>query len=361
MSADLYDEDLNESIVDGFKRIDLIRTYKVITDSRTDSAFAARNQAGVPKLGAVVSTTTGEILQVTNVHPRRAAVDQTGRLWMVAVTMSNGTNDFPRDINGRPVSNVTQAVKDVDIQWLEEQEDVTGAKLLSITKKKPWDDAGPGDVLTVPNWLQAQQSGTGPVTNSAGVVQDVQRSTFRKLITVSKWVGTWTDYSDYLGKINTDEITITQGDAQGTKLTEVCPARSLLLHDVIKEDVWQDGILYFRQRFVLSKHPRRWIHSQIDQGTKRILIVDEQYKPDNSGDKIDQAYLDAANIESTWGYEEITTTDQNGNVVALGEPVRFNGWGSNSPNERAATYDGNEPVFMNYQVYGERSFAGLNL
>lgn len=361
MSVNLYDEDLNESIVDGFKRVDLVRTYKVITDSRTDSAFVARNQSGVPQLGSIASTTTGEILQVTNVHPRRAALDQTGRLWMVAVTMTNGTNDFPRDINGRPVSNITQAVKEVDIQWLEFHEDVTRAKLLSITKEKPWVDAGPADVQAVPVWMQPQLSGSGAITNSASIAQDVQKSYFRKMITVSAWVGTWTDYSSYLGKTNLDTITITQGDAGGTKLTETCDPFTLLLHDVIKEDVWLDGTLYFRRRFVLSKNPQKWIHSELDRGTHRICVIDQQYKPDNSDTKMDQAYLDNANITGTWGYEPIVTTDQNGNAVSVGEPVRFNGWGSDSPNDRVNSYNEYLPYYLNYKVYGEIAFAGLGL
>ena len=361
MSVALYNEDLNESIADGYKRIDLVRTYQVILNSRSDGAFAARNQLGVPKIKDLFNTTTGEKLVVTNVHPRRPAVDTTGRLWFVDVTMTNGTNDYPRDIYGTPVSNPTLAVKDVDISYLEFQEDVTGATLLNITKNSPSWDATGQDLMTIPPWLNHQTTKPGPITNTALISQDVQKSSFRKQITVSQYVSTWTDWSSYLGKINSDTVTITQGDSSGTKLTETCAPYTLLLQDVIKEDYWFDGILYFRRRFVLSKNPRTWVFSICDEGTHRICIINDQYKPDNSGNKMDQAYLTAANITSTWGHEPIVTTDQNGNAVTVGEPVAFNGWGSNSPNDRTGEYEEYTPHFLNYKINGIKAFAALGL
>lgn len=361
MSVELYNEDLNESIVDGYVRIDLVRTYLVITSSRSTSAFGARNQAGIPSMGSIFLTPTGEKLVVTNRHPRRPQVDESGRKWFIDVTFSNGTQDYPRDIYGNPVKNPTQAIKDVDISYLEFQEDVNSAILKTITKRSPSYDATAADLMQTPPWLAEKTQRRGTVTNTALINQDAQKASFRKLITVSRFVSSWTDYSSYLGKINSDTVTITQGDASGTKLTETCDPFTLLLQDVIKEDYWSDGILYFRQRFVLSKNERTWIYSIKDEGTHRLCIVDDQFKPDNSGDKMDQAYLDAANITSTWGHEPIVTTDQNGNAVTVGEPVPFNGWGSNAPNDRLGQYDDYTPHFLNYQVNEITAFAPLEL
>jgi hypothetical protein len=355
MAATLVAEDLNESIVEGFTRIDLVRTFQVITSSRTTSAFTVRRWAGVPRVGSIATMGTGEILWVTNAHPYRVETDATHKKWNIDVTYTNATGEFPRDVNGNPVENPTDAVKEVDLSYLEFQKKIDDALLVSITYGGKY---GVGQTLQAPPWIIPQGTNEGPVTNSAMVPQEQYKSIFKRLITVSQWVDSWTDYDSYIGRVNLDQVTIQERDASGVKLEIVAEPHTLLLQNIIKENHWKDGRLYFRRRFVLAENKDTWLVSQLDEGMERYMAKDVQYKPDGSGDKVDQDYLDSLGIQTDFGYDPITTKD---GQALISQPVRFNGWGSESPIDKASSYNGSVAHYLNYYVYRAINFSGLGL
>jgi hypothetical protein len=350
----LIGDDLTESIREGFKRLDLVRTYQVITTSRTDSSFTALSAPGLPPLGNKVIA-SGQVLWVDQRRPFRVDYPQTGKKWHVQVNYTNYTQNFFRDQNGNPVTEPSQSVKTVERTFQEFYENVSNARLRSITAGGPHGTASAVSA-TIPPWLTIQQTKRGPMTNSAGVPQRLERSTYRKVITVGGYVNAWNNAWDtYINTINSDSVTITQRDSQGIKYQETFAPETLLMNDVVRSDFWVDARLYFNLRFVMVYNPATWVRSVEDKGTKRYVSTDA-YKPD--GTKYVQADLDALGIENDWGYQEITT--DNG-TVALGEPVRFNGYGAEAPTLKAATYDGNIPFFLNYDDYEKKAFSALNL
>ena len=233
--------------------------------------------------------------------------------------------------------------------------------MLNITKDNPYDTSSPGDIAQTPAWLaeRAKEGNGGPIVNSALIPQDVEIPGYSKTITVSTFVDSWTDYGDYLGKVNAAQVVIEQRDRTGVKLTETCKPLSLLLKDVIKEDVWMDGLLYFRQHFVMEKAQGTWNHSQFDQGTKRLLKINQTFKPQSFPDFVDQAYLDKAGITTEWGHEPVTIKDQDGNVSTVGDPVSFNGWGSNIPAVPFEISPTESIYYLNFSIYESADFSEL--
>jgi hypothetical protein len=356
-AAQLITESLQETIADGFVQYDNNQTWLVIADSRDDTPETALGAEQLPALGDS-KYIKGTLVWVQRRNPVRQDEPATGRKWHVNILYSNAskTGSGSSGTGGAPVSDPTQSVKEVDVTFQEMQIPATRAKLIGTFQRQ----AGQDVQITAPFYLQSQSTDfNSNVTNSALIPQDVSQSEFRKTISVGKYYAQWDNtWDDYLGTVNDAALTITQADASGTRFSQTYARQTLLMYDIVKQDVWLGPRLYFLVRFVMAYRKDTWKHRQNDQGTKRLIFVG-QYKTD--GGQYDQADLNALNIRGDYGYQDIVTQDGNGNFIASGEPVALNGWGSDQPTRRAANYDKNLPIYLLYELYPEADFNALGL
>lgn len=357
--AELVNTSLKESVANGFLQYQYGQTYQVFTTNRTDTESVVLSASGLPAIGqTVVLAVSGQPIWCTSRTPARVAIEESATKWHVDCEFNNYTQTFERDFQGNPVTDPTEAVKRVDISYLEHSEEVDDAELLSITVGMSGFLGG--QTLVPPIWMQ---NAIGPVTNSAKVPVRLTRPDYRKVIAVSQVYRDWNnDWDDFAGAINDDQITIEEKDKDGVRWSETYPEFTLRMRPPKKENVWKDARLYFRRTFIMEHNPNSWIHAELDAGTKRRVQVG-QFKPD--GGTYTQDDLDDLGIDGAYGYEEITTTtvdaDGNKTMVAIGDPVKFNGHGSEMPTPQASSYDNNSQIYLNWRTLKLKSFGGLDL
>jgi len=348
MTAKLISRSGGSSLVNGFLQYNLTNVYRVDAP-RTSSIVTILNWPGIPTAGSKV------ILGGTTVWVGNPTVNQPNpdeSVFIVTVPFGNQTTQFERDFLGNPVSDPVEIVKRVRIEYYDESEPVTDAKLRGITKGK---SEGLGGVpVTAPTWLPI----FGPPTNSAGEPIALERVRRAKRISVERvsrdWQSTWDSFQD---SINSDTVTIIEKDIQGVRATHTFQPLTLKM-SIETPNEWKDGKLYFRPRFIMDVNPDTWIHSELDRGTKRRVFVD-QYNP--KGGQYVQGDLDALEIDGDFGFASILTDNDK---VAIGEPILFNGTGAEQPLTRTTggSYTDGEPFWLNYEINQNiRAFGPLNL
>ena len=350
--AELKKQKLKVSVVRGFRSYRLTRVFQVTTSSRAVGPVAVVNNFGLPTIGSSVIV-DGVRLWCVDVDPDQPEAPDTTTHWIVTCVFTNDTSQFQRDSEGNPIETPDQAAKEVNISYIETMEPVNDAFLRSITIGGPeWSE----DSLELarPSWLPNNFAGTP--TNSAGQAVLIERPTYQEVISVTQVFRNWDNrWSEFNGAINTDEVTIIEKDAEGTRLTKTYAANTLRMGAIGKQNVWKDGRLYFKAKFPMTYEPTTWIHAEPDRGTQRRISTD-QFKPD--GTKYTQEDLDEREISGDFGYDSIVT---NGGDIAIGEPVKFNGTGAEMPLRRTdeASYDNSKLVFLNYDIGPRKAFNDL--
>ena len=363
-NAELIKQDLTETISNGFVQYDLVNVYQTFTENRTDGFAGPLNAPGLPPRSLVLAG-FGVTVHCTGRRAFRVDTEATEKKWNVECKFTNFTGHFERDADGNPVEDPTEAVKRVDFEWLEFNEPITDARFRGFTFRGP--EFAEGAIPTNNN-LPPQFAEHGylddppkpsPIINSASVPILLERTNFRRVIKVSSIVSQWDNsWDDLPNSINSDEITIEESDSQGVRWSGTFQPLTLRMRPPGKENVWKDGRLYYRLTFVMEHNKNRWIHSELDAGTKRLVYVG-QTKPD--GSSYTQEDLDTLGIGGTYGYEEITTRDAEGTKVAIGDPIRFNGYGMELPVARAGGGPVNGNFFGNWDIHDIIPFAELNL
>ena len=349
--AELKKQKLKVSVVRGFKSYRLTRVFQVTTSSRAVGPVAVVSNFGLPTIGSSVIV-DGVRLWCVDVDPDQPEAPDTTTHWIVTCVFTNDTSQFQRDSQGNPIETPDQAVKEVNISYIEVQQPETNAKLRGITIGGP-EMAEGATPLANPSWLN---DSPGVPTNSAGQPVQIFWPNYREVITVSQVFRDWDNaWSEFNGAVNTDEVTITEEDADGVRLTRTYARYTLRMGAIGKRNVWKDGRLYFHVSFPMEHNPDTWIHGEVDRGTQRRISTD-QFKADDT--KYTQEDLDEREISGDFGYDSIVT---NGGDIAIGEPVKFNGTGAEMPLRRTdeATYDNSKLVFLNYDIGPRKAFNDL--
>ena len=352
-------ETITESIVNGFVQYEVSQTFQVFLAERTTPPSQTYLATGLPPLGQeAIAGPSGERVWCTRRVPSRVDTDATQRKFHVVCTFTNFTQSFERDQQGNPVTNPVDAVKRVDVSYLQHSEPVSDALLVNFTQdgREGADGATP---IQTPPWLSGRTATPGPIVKSNGVPVFVERDAHRKVIAVSQvfrdWNNNWDTYTD---SINTDTITIEERDYEGIRWSETFQPFTLKMRPPRKENIWKDRSLYFRRTMIMEYNPDTWIHSELDAGSKRRVFLG-QNKP--GGGTYTQSDLDTLGIDGQWGYQEITTKTTDGQDVAIGDPVRLNGFGMESPVSQPANYNVESQIFGNWYKHKRLPFAGLNL
>lgn len=360
-TATMIGESLTESVSDGFLNYNIQQVYQVIADNRDDPPSVALNASGLPAIGqvAVVAGTSANVW-CTSRAPVRVDAEATGRKWHVTCAFTNFTQEFDRDAQGNPVTDPVDAVKRIDISFQEYSAPVTDATLKRFTKNGPdWsDNAG---TIATPPWLQSYTSNKTSVWRSNGVPVLLERTNFRKVISVTQSYYDWLPIWDtYIGAINSDSVTLQEVDADGVRWQETYEPYTLRMRPPQKENIWKDKKLYFRRTMIMEHNADTWIHAELDADSKRFIFVG-QAKP--GGGTYTQSDLDDLGITGEYGYEEITTKSEDGDVVSIGNAIKLNGYGMEMPLPRADSdsYEPNGDIYSNWYVNPIKPFAVLNL
>ncbi|MCP4476720.1 MAG: hypothetical protein GY818_01350 [Planctomycetaceae bacterium] len=362
MAAELISENASENVKAGFVELGVVQVWQTITSARSDPFTVALGAAGLPAIQQS-STFGGQTLYVISRTPSRVDDDATGRKWHITVTWSNRTESFDRNKDGEPVNTPTQAVKDVDIQYLEYSEPITDAKFLNVTIGG---GAGGSGTVLAPgtgnndyrNWLK-----DGAVLVSTGESVLATRNQYREIITVSRNEASWnSNYADYTNTVNNASLTITEQDSSGTKATYTYPAKTLKMKPITKQPVWKDGVLYFRVSFSMEYNELTWIHSEVDASQSERVYVD-QLKP--GGGAYTQADIDKMNPEATagsvkFGIVPITFLNLDGDTVAVGDRRLLDGRGGRLGNAETSNTQG-KSHYTNWEIFEEKDWSSLNL
>lgn len=358
-TAELISEKLTETIAKAALLYTLKRRYQVIADNRNDSSSQALNASGLPQpAGAVTLDIGGVIVYCLSRVPDRPDPKNFGTKWFVDCVFTSDTSLFDRDENGQPVSDPELIVKKVGISFQEYSEPITDAKLISITKKGPeWDDGA--ENLAEPPWLTKRLTEAGSITNSAGKPIERERSAYRKIITVvthyNNWLAIW---DDFIGAVNSDEVTIVETDSRGIRSTQTFAIGTLICQDITKEDIWKDARLYFRRGVVMAYNRNTWVHAELDMGMER-RIFEGQLKPGLEAFTSDEVI--AMNVEGDYGLVTIMTGPDS-ERISLGDPVLFNGSGMEQPvNNFITGSNPDAPVYLNWDIAPKKEFGELDL
>ena len=168
--------------------------------------------------------------------PARVDDDATGRKWNVTVSYSNNTQNFSRDENGSPVTDPTDAVKTVDIQYLEYSEPINNASL-TITET---DSTGTVATYTFP----AQTLRMKPITKQPVWIDSELffRITFPMEHKADTWTHSEADRSQsekiYVGQRRLDGTAWTQPEIDGLfpNSTGTPPSSTILTITELNED-----------------------------------------------------------------------------------------------------------------------------
>lgn len=334
----LVSETLVETVVNGFLQYDLTRVYQIFTSARTDGVGTVLSSSSLPPLGQPLLVNGVRVWCHTR-NPVRVNTPETEKHWNVSCTFSNQTAQFERDANGNPTTDPTAVVPRLSISFQEVSEPITTARLKRISKEDGSQALGPPTMR-----LRAVEGLKGPITNSASQVIERERRAHRKVLRYSFYARDWNNsWDDLLDKTNSEAVTFTQTDVDGTRLLQTFAANTLLVADLDKDDVWREGKLFFRVTVVLLENKQTWTHFEPDKGDKR-RIFENQYKADGT-------QFTLAEADAIGPYQVITTEDDDGNVTTVGEPVKLNGYGAEQPRERPGSYQTDENFFVEFEVY----------
>lgn len=374
--AELVDDTVTETLKDGILIVNINEIYQVFSDRRDEdrSVVLAAPALPVKFTNAYHGNAPGVICYAIARSAKRPAIGATALKWLVTVQYTNDSSAFAHSATGQPVSDPTQAVKRVDVEYLVGVKPTTKAAFLNSTIG-PYSEAydpvafsatdgiDPTKNMQPPAWLVDK---VGPVVNSSGDVRFVGTDQHYRRITVSRIVRNWDDsLLDFRGKINEDEVIIEQVDGPTSSFVRASykfPALTLRVDDVIKQDRWLGGSLYFQQSIVLVESKETWIHSEQDVGQRQRLFVGQ--KKDTDGNIYSQADMDAQVPPILAGSHGLVNIVNNG--VAIGDPAKLNGHGMPLPiirdpsDPNAVPVDG-DTIYLNYAINDIVSFTGLAL
>ena len=194
MAANLCSENTTESLRNGFLELGIVQVWQVITATRTTTAAVVLSDPQLPPLGVSQIFGTYEMWPIDR-SAQRVDEDQTGRKWYVTYNYSNNTGNYARDVNGDPVSDPTDAVKNVTISYQEYDQPIADAVYDSQTEGGGYSEGTP--LTDDPPWL-AGLNATGSVRVSSGEPVLATRIAYRQIIEVSRIEENWTStYEEY--------------------------------------------------------------------------------------------------------------------------------------------------------------------
>jgi hypothetical protein len=356
MAAELISENASENVKAGFIELGVVQVWQTITANRNDAFTVALGASGVPAIQSS-GTFGGQTLYVISRTPSRVDDDATGRKWHITVTWSNRTESFDRNKDGEPVNTPTQAVKDVNIQYLEYAEPITDAVFIECTEGGGINSGGTA-ITPQPTWLK-----DGNILVSTGETVLATRNQYREVITVSRNEASWNStYGSFTNTMNASQLVITEEDSSGTKATYTYPVNTLKMKPITKQPVWKDGVLYFRVSFSMEYNENTWLHSELDASQSERVYVGQK-KP--GGGTYTQADIDKMNPDATagsvkFGIVPMTFKNLEGDIIAVGDRRPLNGTGARLGVDETTNTQG-KSCFTNWNIFEAKDWSSLNL
>jgi hypothetical protein len=249
--------------------------------------------------------------------------------------------------NGQPATNPVDVAVRIDVDFVEEWRPIKTCRYLDMI-----DETG-SDAGFDPDHLVRGNIYPRP-SNSAGDFFDRQQRVGVPVYTVNRYFRDWNNLWDTsIGKVNSEEFTITETDIDGTRLSRTFDAYTIRLANITKRNTWRDGKLYYDIGFVLQEDLTD-TDEFLDEGTRAAVFTD-QYKKDGT------QYV-AGEIAGKY-YEAIPLTDEEGNTIGVvGSPVPLNGYGAEAGRQNPATSNTKDKRYtLRYRTRQNVSFASLGI
>jgi hypothetical protein len=335
MAANRTSQDLVERLVDGFLQYDYTEVWQV----DASGPAAALQDASLPTIGTQYAISgVSQPVYCYQRQPRRRSDTQAKSLFDVICSFTNAVTRYERTVDGLPANEPEQIVPRVDVTFEEYNDTKQSAYFVGVFSiaQHPSEYTPEGSFQT-PSYMKVPgYDYEWSIINSANEpFGNVNVSKHTKRITYWSWHRDWeTKWDDWLDVVNSEAVTITQRDKEGERLKYDFKPFQLLIKDIVKEDHWRDGRLYFRRGIVFSFKEDCWFYRRLDEGLNE-RIYEGQYKPDGT-------QVTASDMTSWFGsnastYEQIPVTfyrpaDDTGPrneflPVAPSEPQVLNGWG----------------------------------
>jgi len=358
--ADLIDTSLTETVVNGFLQLEYKQTYQIISSSSSVQEFTVMSDAGLPKRAAPL-VYDGVTMYCYQRVPRRSNADNERRKWLVDCMFSNDTSRFVRNSQGQPIpvdtaQGITNTAPQVDIAFLESTSQVREAEFLGLTS-----ETGLSWPVQPKSGLVVNQS--GPFVNSAGDLIEREQREWTTQITYWRYVRDWNSNwnKTVLGKANNASFTVQQTDADGVRFSRTFEPETLVLLDIIKQDVWIDGRLFFRVGFVLLELKEDTTITIPDEGVRR-LVYSGQYRLDGTTFSDSDLTDETGSATGQYLQEIITPIDGFPEMAALvGKPMKLNGWGANVPIRRPEIETAEKTFYLKFRVIEKISFSSIGI
>lgn len=309
---------LDERLVDGFLQYEYTETWQV-----TASGIAASLlDPDLPQIGfPYFITGVSQPVYCYSRRPTRRSDTQAKTTFDVVCTFTNATTRYDRTVDGQPATSPENIAPKVDVQFEEYSEQSPTAQFIGIFDidiAPTFFD--PSNTAQVPPYLPTPQYGIDrPIVNSAkDPQQNVNKRYHTKRITYWTYHRDWNSgWDGYLDSVNSSTVSVSQYDQDGLRLRYLFAANTLLINDIIKEDHWRDGRLWFRRGVVMSHNPNTWFLQLVDQGFNEMLFVG-QNKENNEA-------ITAADMTEIFGggystYETLAITTP---VPVVGENILY--------------------------------------
>lgn len=369
MAANRRSQDLTERLVDGFLQYDYVETWQVDATGIAASLL----DASLPQIGQpyFISGVTTPVYCFQR-QPRRRSDSQAKNLFDVVCSFTNAVTRYDRTSEGLPADQPENIVPRVDIAFEEYSEASPRAQFVGIFDQ---DTAAsffaPQFTSQVPPYLPSPQFGINrAIVNSANdPQQNVNKRSHTKRVTYWTWHRDWdSSWDDYIDSVNSGTTTISQSDKDGLRLRYSFDAYTLLINDIVKEDHWRDGKLYFRRGVVFSHNPESWFLQLPDQGFNEMLFVGQNKE---GGATVTESDMDDLFGSERADYESLAITypvpiagliayAPTETRVAPAEPQLLNGHGrliKIAPPDNASFL----PKKMVYMPYTVKDFSALGI
>lgn len=371
MAANRTSQDLVERLVDGFLQYDYTEVWQV----DASGPAAALQDASLPTIGTQYAISgVSQPVYCYQRQPRRRSDTQAKSLFDVICSFTNAVTRYERTVDGLPANEPEQIVPRVDIAF-EEYSEPTGwadnglIGIFDFDTSPALFDPGLSYQLP-PNLLNGNQPQFGqrvPMQNSAGdPIENVNVRRHTKRITYWSWHRDWdSNWDSWLDVVNSAGVTVTQSDKDGQRLRYSFDPYTLLINDIVKEDHWRDGRLYFRRGIVISYNPNTWFTVKPDIGFNELFFAGQLY-PDNTEiteDEMDLLFGTDRKRFEKFPIVEKWENDQDGNqvMVAPAQPQYLNGYGRKAGYISPVDQFGapKNIVYMNYQT-GDYTDLGIS-
>lgn len=351
---------LDERLVDGFLQYEYTETWQVTATGIAASLLDADlPQIGQPYFITGVSTP----VYCYSRRPTRRSDTQAKTTFDIVCTFTNATQRYDRTVDGQPATTPENIAPKVDIQFEEYNEQSPTAQFIGIFDATfNTTLADPLLSSNIPPYMPTPQFGPNVmITNSAkDPIQNVNKRKHSKRVTYWTYHRDWnTGWDDYLDTVNSSQVTISQYDQDGLRLRYTFPAYQLLIMDIIKEDHWRDGKLWFRRGIVFSHKPNTWFAEFFDMGFNEMYFTGQL--------NVDGSTITDANMDTYFGtdhadYEQVPITvlrpadtgvaGLDVEQVAIADPVGLNGYGRTlkHPTPDGPQYEPKKLIYMPYTV-----------